>query len=53
MFEPGGNRVELFSGGYPIHGPDGQPIIRDEANIEKAIVWCGGQLPDTFFNLAT
>ncbi len=22
VFEPGGNRVELFSGGYVIHGPD-------------------------------
>ena len=48
-----GNRVELFSGGYPIHGPDWKPIIWDGANIQKAIVWYGGQLPDTFFNVAT
>lgn len=53
VFEPGGNRVELFSGGYPIHGPDWKPIIWNGANIEKAIVWYGGQLPDTFFTVAT
>ena len=51
--EPGGNRVELFSGGYPIHGPDWPPVSRDGANLEKAVVWCGGMLPDTFFNVAT
>jgi catechol 2,3-dioxygenase len=45
--------VELFSGGYPIHGPDWKPIIWDGANIEKAIVWYGGMLPDTFFTIAT
>lgn len=53
VFEPGGNRVELFSGGYPIHGPDWEPVIWDGTQIEKAIVWYGGQLPDTFFNVAT
>ncbi len=53
VFEPGGNRVELFSGGYAIHGPDWKPVIWDGANIEKAIVWFGGTLPDTFFSVAT
>lgn len=27
VYEPGGNRVELFSGGYQIHAPDWGPII--------------------------
>jgi len=53
VFEPGGNRVELFSGGYPIHGPDWEPVIWDGAAIEKASIWYGGQLPDTFFTQAT
>jgi catechol 2,3-dioxygenase len=53
VFEPGGNRVELFSGGYPIHGPDWQPIIWDGAAIERDVVWYGGMLPDTFFTVAT
>lgn len=53
VFEPGGNRVELFSGGYQIHGPDWQPIIWDGAMIEKAIVWYGGALPASFFEVTT
>lgn len=53
VWEPGGNRVELFSGGYAIHGPDWQPVIWDGANIAKAIVWFGGELPASFFERAT
>ena len=52
-FEPGGNRIELFSGGYPIHAPDWQPIIWEGEDLERAIVWYGGQLPDSFFDVAT
>jgi catechol 2,3-dioxygenase len=53
VFEPGGNRIELFSGGYSINDPDWQPVIWDGANVEKAVVWYGGALPDSFFSLAT
>nr|CAA49258.1 catechol 2,3-dioxygenase [Rhodococcus rhodochrous] len=53
VFEPGGNRVELFTGGYPIYGPDWDPVIWEGENMDRAIVWYGGQLPDTFFNQAT
>jgi catechol 2,3-dioxygenase len=53
VWEPGGNRVELFSGGYAIHGPDWQPVIWDGANIERAVVWFGGELPPSFFDEAT
>lgn len=52
VFEPGGNRIELFSGGYAIHGPDWEPVIWNGAD-ERAIVWYGAQLPDTFFTGAT
>jgi catechol 2,3-dioxygenase len=53
VFEPGGNRVELFSGGYSILGPDWQPVIWEGEALERAIVWYGGALPDTFFTEAT
>jgi catechol 2,3-dioxygenase len=52
-FEPGGNRVELFSGGYAILGPDWQPIIWEGEELARAVVWYGGALPDTFFDEAT
>lgn len=53
VFEPGGNRVELFSGGYAIHGPDWKPIVWEGDELARAIVWYGGALPDTFFDEAT
>ncbi len=53
VFEPGGNRVELFSGGYAIHGPDWQPVIWSGEDLERAIVWYGGELPESFFDVAT
>jgi catechol 2,3-dioxygenase len=53
LFEPGGNRIELFSGGYVILGPDWQPIIWEGENLARAIVWFGGELPASFFEVAT
>ena len=53
VFEPGGNRIELFSGGYAIHGPDWQPVIWKGEDIARAIVWYGAALPETFFTVAT
>jgi catechol 2,3-dioxygenase len=53
VFEPGGNRVELFSGGYAIHNPDWQPIIWKAEEVERAIIWYGSPLPEPFFSVAT
>jgi catechol 2,3 dioxygenase len=53
VFEPGGNRIELFSGGYAIHGPDWQPVIWKGEDIARAIVWYGAPLPESFFTVAT
>jgi catechol 2,3-dioxygenase len=53
VFEPGGNRVELFSGGYPIHNPDWEPIIWTEEELQRSIVWYGAPLPETFFMVGT
>jgi catechol 2,3-dioxygenase len=53
VFEPGGNRIELFSGGYAIHGPDWQPVIWKGEDIGRAVVWYGAPLPESFFTVAT
>lgn len=53
VFEPGGNRVELFSGGYVIHDPDWKPIIWTEAQMKESLVWYGTPVPETFFMVGT
>lgn len=47
VYEPGGNRVELFNGGYQIFEPDWEPVTWTEQ--EKHLrVWWGNELPDSF-----
>jgi catechol 2,3-dioxygenase len=57
VFEPGGNRVELFGDtGYLIFDPDWQTIVWDVANevdLEKSSIWFGGGLPKTFYRYGT
>lgn len=57
VFEPGGNRVELFGDtGYLIFDPDWQTVVWDVANevdLEKSSIWYGGQLPKTFYRYGT
>ncbi|RMF76221.1 MAG: catechol 2,3-dioxygenase [Chloroflexi bacterium] len=57
VFEPGGNRVELFGDtGYLIFDPDWQTVIWDVANevdLEKSSIWFGGHLPKTFYTYGT
>jgi catechol 2,3-dioxygenase len=52
LYEPGGNRIELFTGGYLIFPPDWTPIRWTEADRDLR-VWWGGQLPDSFFAYGT
>ena len=52
FYEPGGNRMELFTGGYLIFPPDWRPIRWTEEDRELR-VWWGGDLPDSFFTYAT
>ncbi len=52
FYEPGGNRLELFTGGYLIFPPDWQPVTWTEEDRELR-VWWGGDLPDSFFTYAT
>jgi catechol 2,3-dioxygenase len=57
VFEPGGNRVELFGDtGYLIFDPDWQTVVWDVANevdLEKSSIWFGGQLPKSFYRYGT
>jgi catechol 2,3-dioxygenase len=52
FYEPGGNRLELFTGGYLIFPPDWQPVTWTEEDQDLR-VWWGGALPESFFTYAT
>ncbi|BAS28009.1 catechol 2,3-dioxygenase [Limnochorda pilosa] len=51
-YEPGGNRVELFTGGYLIFDPDWQPVIWTKEERELRM-WWGGRLPESFHTYGT
>jgi catechol 2,3-dioxygenase len=53
LYEPGGNRIELFNGGYAIHQPNWNPIIWKAEDVERAIIWWGSPLPEAFFTFGT
>lgn len=54
VFEPGGNRVELFGdSGYLIFDPDWKPVTWREEELDKGIVWYGGDLPGEYFLYGT
>jgi catechol 2,3-dioxygenase len=51
-YEPGGNRIELFSGGYLIFAPDWRPIVWTQAERARGQAW-GLQLPKSFHTYGT
>ena len=57
VFEPGGNRVELFGDtGYLIFDPEWKTVVWDvsnEADLEKSSIWFGSRLPETFYTYGT
>ncbi|HWI50385.1 MAG TPA: catechol 2,3-dioxygenase [Rummeliibacillus sp.] len=54
VFEPGGNRVELFGdAGYLIFDPDWKPIVWHEDELEEGIIWYGSPLPTEYFLYGT
>lgn len=57
VFEPGGNRIELFGDtGYLIFDPDWKTVVWDvstEKELEKSSIWFGGKLPPTFYTYGT
>lgn len=54
VFEPGGNRIELFGdAGYLIFDPDWKPVTWTEETLDKGIIWFGGDLPGEYFLYGT
>lgn len=51
-YEPGGNRVEIYTSGFFVFAPDFEPIVWDETSRGTGVYW-GGALPDSFLNYAT
>lgn len=54
VFEPGGNRIELFGdAGYLIFDPAWKPVKWTQETLEKGIIWFGGDLPGEYFLYGT
>ncbi|HLZ08594.1 MAG TPA: catechol 2,3-dioxygenase [Chloroflexota bacterium] len=51
-YEPGGNRIEIFSGGYLIFAPDWEPVVWTQAERSRGQAW-GLQLPESFHTYGT
>ena len=54
VFEPGGNRIELFGdAGYLIFDPTWKTRTWTEETLEEGIIWTGPTLPQEFFLYGT
>jgi len=51
-YEPGGNRIEIYTGSFLVFAPDFEPVVWDEAARGTGVYW-GGALPESFLNYAT
>ena len=51
-YEPGGNRIEIYTGGFLVLAPDFEPVIWNEETRGTGVYW-GAPLPDSFLNYAT
>jgi len=51
-FEPGGNRIEVYSGSYLILAPDWEPVTWNEEERGPGVYW-GAPLPQSFLEYAT
>ncbi len=51
-YEPGGNRVEIYTGSFLVFAPDFEPVVWDEAARGTGVYW-GAALPDSFMHYAT
>ncbi len=51
-YEPGGNRFEIFSGGYLIFAPDWEPVVWTQAERARGQAW-GLKLPESFHSYGT
>jgi catechol 2,3-dioxygenase len=51
-YEPGGNRVEIYTSGFFVFAPDFEPVVWDETARGTGVYW-GGALPESLLNYAT
>lgn len=51
-YEPGGNRVEIYTGSYLVLAPDWEPVTWNETERGTGVYW-GGALPESFLLYAT
>jgi catechol 2,3-dioxygenase len=51
-YEPGGNRIEVTTGGYFVYDPDFQPIVWSEAERARGQAW-GVQTVESFHTYGT
>ncbi len=51
-YEPGGNRVEIYTGSYLVFAPDWEPVTWNEEERGGGVYW-GGALPQSFLDYAT
>lgn len=51
-YEPGGNRIEIYSGSFLVMAPDWQPVTWNEHERGTGVYW-GGALPESFIRYAT
>jgi catechol 2,3-dioxygenase len=51
-YEPGGNRIELYSGSFLVFAPDFEPVRWNEDDRGTGVYW-GGALPASFLDYAT
>lgn len=51
-YEPGGNRIEVYSGSFLVFAPDWEPVVWNEAERGTGVYW-GGALPESFIAYGT
>jgi catechol 2,3-dioxygenase len=51
-YEPGGNRIEIYSGSYLVFAPGWKTITWNEEERGTGVYW-GGALPESFLHYAT
>ena len=51
-YEPGGNRIEVYSGSYLVFAPDWETVTWNEEERGTGVYW-GAPLPESFINYAT
>lgn len=51
-YEPGGNRVEVYSGSFLVTAPDFEPVTWNEKERGTGVYW-GGALPESFIQYGT